>query len=165
MIEIFDNVTEDHVAELIASEMKTVHWKYDYSSNRAVSPSRHWHVLCGHNSTEIISNGFEWVMPIWTSAMYKYKLKENFNVNYAIQGSVQSFGNTNRLTLELNDYSKNKVIWSDKLDFKLDDIFKVQDEIGTKILGELQVNVVVGQQAKRWMEEFDKYEKYTSCFF
>ena len=81
MIEIFDNVTEDHVSELIASEMKTVHWKYDYSSNRAVSPSRHWHVLCGHNSTEIISNGFEWVMPIWTSAMYKYKLKENFNVN------------------------------------------------------------------------------------
>ena len=89
------------------------------------------------------------------------QLKENFNVNYSIQGSIQSFGKTNRLTLELNDYSKNKIIWSDKVDFKLDDIFKVQDEIGTKILGELQVNVVVGQQAKRWMEEFDKYEKYT----
>ena len=74
---------------------------------------------------------------------------------------MQTFGNTNRLTLELNDYSKNKVIWSDKVDFKLDDIFKIQDKIGTEILGELQVNVVVGQQAKKWMIEFDTFEKYT----
>ena len=79
MIEIFDNVTEDHVAELIASEMKNVQWKYDYHSDK-IHPSTHWHVLCGENGTQIISNSYEWVMPIWTSAMFKFKFKENFNI-------------------------------------------------------------------------------------
>ena len=32
MIMLHDGVVEDHVAELIASEMKKVHWKYDYHS-------------------------------------------------------------------------------------------------------------------------------------
>ena len=89
------------------------------------------------------------------------QIKNEFNVDYTIRGSVQAFGQNNRLTLELNDLLINKVVWSDKVDFKLDDIFKVQDEIGFKILEELQVNAVVGQQAKRWKEEFDTFEKYT----
>jgi hypothetical protein len=80
MIEIHNDVVEDHVAELIASEMKNVLWKFDYPSNKD-HQSRHWHVLCGHNSTEMIANGFEWVMPIWTSAMYKYEFKKNFNID------------------------------------------------------------------------------------
>ena len=31
MIMLHDGVVEDHVAELIASEMKNVVWKYDYT--------------------------------------------------------------------------------------------------------------------------------------
>ena len=50
-------------------------------------------------------------------------IAENFGVKHAIQGSFQSFGKNTRLTLELNDISKGKVIWSDKVDFLLDDIF------------------------------------------
>ena len=79
MIEIQKDVVEDHVAELIASEMKNVQWKYDYHSDK-IHPSTHWHVLCGENGTQIISNSYEWVMPIWTSAMFKFKFKENFNI-------------------------------------------------------------------------------------
>ena len=79
MLQIHDGVVEEHVAELIASEMKNVQWKFDYPSNK-FHKSRHWHVLCGNNSTEIIANGFDWVMPIWTSAMYKYEFKKNFNI-------------------------------------------------------------------------------------
>jgi hypothetical protein len=75
VIKIYDDVVEEHVAELIASEMKNIRWKFDYSSN-ANHQSRHWHVLCGHDSTEMIANGFEWVMPIWTSAMFKYEFKK-----------------------------------------------------------------------------------------
>tara|TARA_Y100001951_G_C11159369_1_gene193864 strand:- start:46 stop:558 length:513 start_codon:yes stop_codon:yes gene_type:complete len=82
MIKIFDNVVEDHVAELIDSEMKNVQWKFDYPS-RPRHPSRHWHVLCGDNGIQIISNSFEWVMPIWIAALTKYDFKKNYNVvNY-----------------------------------------------------------------------------------
>ena len=79
MIKIYDGVVEDHIAELIASEMKNIKWKFDYPSNKE-HKSRHWHVLCGHNSTQIISNNFEWVMPIWTSAMFKYDFKKNYDI-------------------------------------------------------------------------------------
>ena len=91
------------------------------------------------------------------------QIRTEYNANYIIQGSVQSFGNNRRLTLELNDLSKNSVVWSKKVDFKLDDIFKVQDNIGMQILEELQVKAVVGQQAATWFEEFGfkTFEQYT----
>ena len=79
MIEIHDGVVENHIAELIALEMKNVQWKFDYPSNRW-HKSRHWHVLCGNNSAEIAVNGFEWVLPIWTSTIYKYEFIKNFNI-------------------------------------------------------------------------------------
>ena len=88
------------------------------------------------------------------------EIAEKFGVKHAIQGSVQSFGKNTRLTVELNDLSKSKVVWSDKVDFLLDDIFKVQDEIGDKILGQLQITAVGGQEEKKWMSEFETFEQY-----
>ena len=80
MIEIYNDVVEDHVAELIDSQMKTVSWKYEYSSNKK-HQSRHWHVLCGVGSLSLISAGYEWVMPIWTAAINKYDFKKNLNID------------------------------------------------------------------------------------
>ena len=88
------------------------------------------------------------------------EIAEKFRVKHAIQGSVQSFGKNTRLTVELNDLSKSKVVWSDKVDFLLDDIFKVQDEIGNKILGQLQITAVGGQEEKKWMSQFETFEQY-----
>ena len=62
--------------------------------------------------------------------------------------------------MELNDLSQGKVVWSEKVDFLLDDIFKVQDEIGNKILGQLSITAVGGQQEKQWMSEFETFEQY-----
>ena len=90
------------------------------------------------------------------------EIAEKFRVKHAIQGSVQSFGKNTRLTVELNDLSKNKVVWSDKVDFLLDDIFKVQDEIGNKILGQLQITAVGGKEEKKWMSEFETFDQYLS---
>jgi len=80
MIQVYNDVLEDHVAELIASNMKTVSWKFDYPSNKK-HQSRHWHVLCGMTSVAIIAKGYEWVMPIWTAAMNKYDFKKNLNID------------------------------------------------------------------------------------
>ena len=91
MIKIYDGVVEDHVAQLIDSEMRKVQWKFDYPSNR-MHPSRHWHVFCAgekhslplHDNnyvSDLIKNGYEWVLPIWTSAMLKYDFKNTYNVD------------------------------------------------------------------------------------
>jgi TolB-like protein len=97
---------------------------------------------------------------ILETKMTDNEIAENFRVKHAIQGSVQSFGKNIRLTVELNDLSKNKVVWSDKVDFLLDDIFKVQDEIGNKILDQLQITAVGGHEEKQWKSEFETFEQY-----
>ena len=55
MIDVYDNVLEDHVAELIDMEMKKLSWKYDYNSQIG-QPNKHWHILAGHDETEIKEN-------------------------------------------------------------------------------------------------------------
>ncbi len=42
----------------------------------------------------------------------------------------------------------------------LNNIFVVQDKIGNEILNELQIQAVVGYQAKEWSKEFDTFQKY-----
>ena len=41
--EIYDDLLEPHVAEFIASELRKVHWKYDYNSNKNIAIQPHWH--------------------------------------------------------------------------------------------------------------------------
>ena len=41
MIEIFDNVLEDHIAILIDDYMKNLSWKFEYHSN-ILRPNKHW---------------------------------------------------------------------------------------------------------------------------
>ena len=87
MIEIQKDVVEEHVAELITSEMKNVLWKYEYhtrGTGKDAHPSTHWHRLAADRrwaSTEVIANGFEWVMPIWNSVLHKYNFKDKFNID------------------------------------------------------------------------------------
>jgi len=78
--EIYDDLLESHVAELIASEIRKVHWKYDYNSNKRIGIQPHWHVLCGHNEEDVIKNGYEYLLPIWESVVHKLKFEEYYNI-------------------------------------------------------------------------------------
>ena len=40
--DIYDNVLEEHVAQLIDMEMKEISWKYDYRSHKD-GVNKHWH--------------------------------------------------------------------------------------------------------------------------
>ena len=78
--DIFDDVLEPHVAELIQNEIKKVHWKYDYNSNKAIGIQPHWHVYCGQNSDEVSKKGYDYLLPIWDAVNYKYKLEEQYSI-------------------------------------------------------------------------------------
>ena len=76
-----------------------------------------------------------------------YSIKQfidEYNADYVIKGSIQTILNQSRINLQLVDLKQNKVVWSDKEEFDLKDIFKVQDNIGNKILKHLQIKVVTG---------------------
>ena len=62
--DVYDNVVEPHIAELIDMSMKEISWKYDYrSSNQGIN--KHWHRLCGY---EKIQPEYDFLEPIWETA-------------------------------------------------------------------------------------------------
>ena len=66
--DIYDNVLEEHVAQLIDMEMKEISWKYDYRSHKD-GVNKHWHTLCGH---EELFEEYSFLAPIWETAKRKY---------------------------------------------------------------------------------------------
>ena len=96
--------------------------------------------------------------------MLDNSIRDDYGVDYLIRGSMQVMGNNARLNLQITDLEAAKVIISKKKDFNMEDIFKVQDELGNEILSALSIDLGVGSGqgsdwAKRWrsMEDFTKF--------
>ena len=96
--------------------------------------------------------------------MLDNSIREDYGVDYLIRGSMQVMGNNARLNLEITDLKAAKVTLSKKKDFNMEDIFKVQDDLGNEILSALSIDLGVGRAqgnnwAKRWrsMDDFTKF--------
>ena len=89
------------------------------------------------------------------------QFRDEYNADYVIKGSVQTIINQSRLNLQLVDLKQNKVVWSDKEEFDLKDIFKVQDNIGNKILKHLQIKVVTGSTGNLYAERVKNIQNLT----
>ena len=89
------------------------------------------------------------------------KFSAGHSVDFLINGSIRSSGSRIRLSVELMDAQSGNVVWSNKYDRVLDDVFEIQDEIVRKItialLGEIQITSL--QRSKRKpTENFSSYE-------
>ena len=74
---------------------------------------------------------------------------------------MQVMGNNARLNLEITDLDASKVSVSKKKDFKLDDIFKVQDELSNEILTTLQISLGVGSvQGSNWTKDYNSMKDF-----
>jgi TolB-like protein len=65
-------------------------------------------------------------------------------VAHVLEGSVRKSGNTVRITAQLIRADNGYHVWSETYDRKLDDIFKIQDEIAGKVVAALQLNLKGG---------------------
>jgi adenylate cyclase len=77
------------------------------------------------------------------------QVAEELGVRYVLEGSVQSVENRLRLTAQLIDALTGKILWAERYDSDLKDIFALQDEITARILEELEVKLVFGEQYRR----------------
>ena len=87
-------------------------------------------------------------------------LMEKFGVNFVVSGSIQTFGTNSRLFAEVSDLKTNQALMSIKEDFKLEEIFDVQDKIGRSILEKIQVDAVEGTKVLASKNDFKTYEQY-----
>jgi TolB-like protein/tetratricopeptide (TPR) repeat protein len=88
-------------------------------------------------------------VPARTSSFY-YKGKQTtiadiakaLSVSHVLEGSVRKSGNTLRITAQLIRVDNGYHLWSETYDRKLDDIFKVQDEIAGAVVKALRVSLL-----------------------
>ena len=117
--------------------------------------------LSNYNGLKILSSNTSF--HVGKKNLTDAQLKEQYNVDYTVEGTLQAVGSATRLTISLNDLNGDKVIWSEKSDFTISDIFKVQDSIGNKILSTLQIDAVTGSQGSSWAEEVIDLATFTEA--
>ncbi|MDC1133760.1 adenylate/guanylate cyclase domain-containing protein [Alphaproteobacteria bacterium] len=84
-----------------------------------------------------------------------------FNLDFLVTGGIRASGKRVRINIELSDAKDESIIWSNKYDRVLEDIFDLQDEIVRKIsialLGEIEISSL--QRSKRKpTENISSYE-------
>ncbi len=95
--------------------------------------------------------------------MSDQEIKNKYYVNYILRGYNQVSGEKIRTTVELSDVVKNKIVWTDKFDFKLNDIFEIQDTISEKVLEKLQVKLTLGtsfDDDRRYFKSPENWQRF-----
>tara|TARA_B100000902_G_scaffold383879_1_gene423306 strand:+ start:134 stop:1990 length:1857 start_codon:yes stop_codon:yes gene_type:complete len=70
------------------------------------------------------------------------KISQDYGIQFIVTGSIQGTKEKLRITTEMTDLVKNRVIWSEIYNFdKESDIFDIQDEVALSILKATQVKI------------------------
>ena len=89
------------------------------------------------------------------------EFSKQFDLDFIVTGSIRASGKRVRINIELSDANDDSIIWSNKYDRVIEDIFDLQDEIVRKIsitlLGEIEISSL--QRSKRKpTENISSYE-------
>ena len=95
----------------------------------------------------------------------------DLGVRYVLEGSVRKSGNRVRITGQLIDATAGTHLWADRFDSQLEDIFDLQDQITSSVIGALfpQLERAEIERAKRKptesLQAYDYYLRALSSFY
>jgi TolB-like protein/Tfp pilus assembly protein PilF len=91
-----------------------------------------------------------------TSAILKYvpgvepaQVCRDLGVRYALQGNIQRLGANWRISMQLFDSNAHRITFSERHDFRMENAFEVQDEIGRRVVKALNSRFVKAVQKSR----------------
>jgi TolB-like protein/DNA-binding winged helix-turn-helix (wHTH) protein/Tfp pilus assembly protein PilF len=90
---------------------------------------------------------------------------KKLNVGAVLEGSVRRDGDNLRVTAQLVDVADGYHLWSERYDRKLEDVFKIQDDISRSVAGALKVALGAGKRTAptgpptRDLEAYELYLK------
>jgi len=87
-------------------------------------------------------------------------IADALGVTHVLEGSVRRAGNRLRITGQLIHAADGTHLWSERYDRQLSDIFAIQDEISTAIVGALKVKLSDGPNQQRYTPKLAAYEVY-----
>jgi TolB-like protein/class 3 adenylate cyclase len=84
-------------------------------------------------------------------------------VRYVLEGSVRKAGNRVRITGQLIDTATGAHIWADRFDGALDDIFQLQDEVASSVVGAVEPKLrqsEIGRATRKPPTSLKAYDLY-----
>ena len=86
----------------------------------------------------------------------------DLGVRYVLEGSVRKAGNRVRITGQLIDAATGAHIWADRFDGDLQDIFELQDQMTSSVIGGIlpSLGLAEMERAKRKTENLQAYDYY-----
>ena len=87
-----------------------------------------------------------WLFVIARNSSFAYKGKSpdirqvgrELGVRYVLEGSVRKAGNRVRIAGQLIDTATGAHIWADRFDGAIDDIFELQDQVASRVVGAIE---------------------------
>jgi adenylate cyclase len=112
-----------------------------------------------------------WLFVIARNSSFAYKGKSpdlrqvghELGVRYVLEGSVRKSGNRVRIAGQLIDTTTGAHIWADRFDGALDDIFELQDEGASHVVGATEPKLrqsEIERTARKPTESLDAYDLY-----
>lgn len=114
--------------------------------------------------TEDVVNGlaaWRWfpVIGRYSTNHYRDANKAMFNVaqetgaRYVIDGSIRRDGSNLRVTVELCDAATGQQLWSERIDGKTDDVFKLQDKISDEIARRVEPEISRAESTRLYRQK------------
>src|SRR3954454_8079664 len=113
----------------------------------------------------------QWLFVLARNSSFTYKnqivdvkqVGRELGVRYVLEGSVRKAGNRVRITGQLIDSATGAHLWADRFDRSLDDIFELQDQIASRVVGviEPRLRLIENDRVSRKpTESLDAYDLY-----
>jgi TolB-like protein/class 3 adenylate cyclase len=112
-----------------------------------------------------------WLFVIARNSSFAYKGKSpdlrqvgrELGVRYVLEGSVRKAGRRVRITGQLIDTTTGAHIWADRFDGALDDIFELQDQVASSVVGAIEPRLrqsEIERATRKPTESLDAYDLY-----
>src|SRR5271167_3404238 len=112
-----------------------------------------------------------WLFVIARNSSFTYKgrlvdvkqVARELGVRYVLEGSVRKAGNRVRITGQLIDTATGAHIWADRFDGALDDIFELQDQVASGVIGAIEPKLrhsEIERASRKPTESLDAYDLY-----
>jgi adenylate cyclase len=88
------------------------------------------------------------------------QLSEDLDVRYVVNGSVRRAGDQLRVTTRLTDAKRGVLLWSERYERAVDDVFAVQDDITRQIVSTLAIRVTYLEQERAFGKPTDNLNAY-----
>ena len=112
-----------------------------------------------------------WLFVIARNSSFTYKgravdvkqVGRELGVRYVLEGSVRKAGNRVRITGQLIDAATGAHIWADRFDGALDDIFDLQDQVTSSVVGAIEPKLrqaEIERATRKPTASLDAYDLY-----